>query len=204
MDRWSFRQPLLRFFPDDKGPSPWMLKPVLSTMICSGFWGDNRQLIFGLIVLPLRDRIVWSGTFNLSFINWNIEVTKPSVCRRGRSNMNLRDCMVSMAWSEKRCCPPLLLVVHGFQDFMTEDDIQRVEEPRLHKDCSYSFQLLTLYFFFELWITTYLCNSFITSSIWMLNVIQQIYLCTNTEENHGFFKVKQSFQYSNQNPWRKN
>ena len=26
-----------RFFPLDQGPSPWMLKPVLSTMMCSGF-----------------------------------------------------------------------------------------------------------------------------------------------------------------------
>ena len=80
----NLRQPLLRFLPDDQGPSPWILKPVLSTMMCSGFCGDKRQLILGLMVLPLLDKVVWSGTFNLSFINWNIEVTKPSVCRRGR------------------------------------------------------------------------------------------------------------------------
>ena len=100
MDRWSFRQPL-RFFPLAYGSSPWILKPVLPTMMCSGFWGDNRQLIFGLMVFPLLDKIVWSRTLILSFINWNIEVTKPSVCRRGRWKMSSRERIVSMALSEK-------------------------------------------------------------------------------------------------------
>ena len=102
-------------------------------------------LIFGLIVFPLRDKVVWSGTGSFSFINWNIEVTKPSVCLRGRWKMSLRDNMVSMAWSEKRCFLPFLLVVRGFHDLMTEGDIHSVKEPLLHKDCSYSFQLVTLY-----------------------------------------------------------
>ena len=84
MEMCNFRHPLRFFFPLDQGSSPWIPKPVLSTMMCSGFCGDKRQLIFGLMVLPLLDKVVWSGTFNLSFINWNIEVTKPSVCLRGR------------------------------------------------------------------------------------------------------------------------
>ena len=44
MEMCSFLHPLLRFFPDDQGPSPWMLKPVLSTMRWSGWlfccWAD--------------------------------------------------------------------------------------------------------------------------------------------------------------------
>ena len=79
--------------------------------------------------------------------------------------MSRRESIVSMAWSEKRCYPPLLLVVHGFQDFMTEGDIHRVKEPRLHKDCSYSFQLVTLYFFLNFGLRLRLCNSFISDSL---------------------------------------
>ncbi len=60
----------------------------------SGFCGDKRQLIFGLMVLPLRDRVVWSGTFNLSFISWKMEATKPSVCHRGKLNMRCRERIV--------------------------------------------------------------------------------------------------------------
>ena len=41
--------------------------------------------------------------------------------------------MVSMAWSEKRSFLPLLLVVRGFQDLMTEGDIHSVKEPLLHR-----------------------------------------------------------------------
>ena len=113
----------------------------------SGFWGDNRQLIFGLIVPTIRDRVVWSGTFNLSFISWNIEVTKPSVSLRGRWKMILRESMVSMVLSKKSSCLPLLLDERGFQDLMTDGDIHSVKEPLLHKDCSYSFQLVSLYSF---------------------------------------------------------
>ena len=78
--------------------------------------------------------------------------------------MSLRDSMVSMARSEKRCCLPLLLDELGFQDLMTDGDIQRVKEPRLHRDCSYSFQLVTLYFFLNLGFLLLLCNSFISDS----------------------------------------
>ena len=120
MEICNFLQPLLRFFTDDQGPSPWKLKPVLSTMRWSGWLFVCGTLIFGLIVLPFLDRVVWSGTFNLSFISWNIEFTKPSVCRRGRWNMSRKDKTVSIALSEKRCCPPILLVVWGFHDLMTE------------------------------------------------------------------------------------
>ena len=79
--------------------------------------------------------------------------------------MSRRESIVSMAWSEKRCCPPLLLVVHGFQYFITDDDIQRVKEPRLHKDCSYSFQLVTRYFFLYFGLRLRLCSSFISAPI---------------------------------------
>ena len=133
-------------------------------MICSGFWGDKWQLIFGFMVLPLLDKVVWSGTFKLSFISWNIEVTKPSVCLRGRWKMSLRDNMVSMAWSKKRCCTTLFLDERSFQVLMTDGDIQRVKEPRLHRDCSYSFQLVTLYFFLYFGLRLLLCSSFISDS----------------------------------------
>ena len=128
----SFRQPLRFFFPLAQGPSTWILKPVLSTMMCSGFWSDKRQLIFGLMVFPLRDRVVWSGTFNLSFISWNMDATKPSVCLKCRWKISLRERMVSLALSEKRCCLTLLLDESGFHDVMTDGDIQRVKEPRLY------------------------------------------------------------------------
>ena len=70
--------------------------------------------------------------------------------------------MVSMALSDKRCCLPLFLVVSGFQDLMTDGDIHSVKEPLLHKDCSYSFQLVTLYFFLYFGLRLLLCSSFIT------------------------------------------
>ena len=54
---------------------------------------------------------------------------------------------------------------------MTEGDSHRVKEPRLHRDCSYSFQFVTLYFFlnFGLWLR--LCSSFISDSIVLRNLI---------------------------------
>ena len=79
--------------------------------------------------------------------------------------MSLRESMVSMALSEKRCCLPLLLDERGFQDLMTEGDIQSVKEPLLDKDCSYSFQFVTFYVFLNFGLRLRLCNSFITSSI---------------------------------------
>ena len=79
--------------------------------------------------------------------------------------MSLRDSMVSMDRSEKRCCLPLLLDERGFYDLMTDGDIQRVKEPLLHRDCSYYFQLVTLYFFLYFRLRLLLCSSFITSSI---------------------------------------
>ena len=172
MDRWSFLQPLLRFLPVDQEPSPWILKPVLSTMRWRGLLFGCWTLIFGLIVFPLRDKVVWSGTASLSFINWNMDATKPSVCLKGRWNMSRRERIVSMALSEKRCCLPLFFDVRGFQDLMTEGDIQRVKEPLLHSDCSYSFQLLTLYLYLNFGLRLRLCSSFISdSSFWTENLI---------------------------------
>ena len=60
--------------------------------------------------------------------------------------MSRRERIVSIALSENCCCIPLLFVVRGFQDLMTDGDIHRGKEPLLHRDCSYSFQLMTLYF----------------------------------------------------------
>ena len=95
--------------------------------------------------------------------------------------MSLRDSMVSMALSEKRCCLPLFLVVSGFQDLMIDGDIHRVKEPLLQSDCSYSFQLVTLYFFLYFGLRLLLCSSFIISSISIENIIHQIYLCTKAK-----------------------
>ena len=66
--------------------------------------------------------------------------------------MSRKDKTVSIALSEKRCCQPLFFDVRGFHDLMTDGDILRVKEPRLHRDCSYSFQLVTL---LVLWITAF-------------------------------------------------
>ena len=79
--------------------------------------------------------------------------------------MSRRESMVSMAWSEKRCFLPLFLDVRGFHDLMTDGDIQSVKEPRLHRDCSYSFQLVTLYFFLNFGLRLRLCSSFISDSL---------------------------------------
>ena len=73
--------------------------------------------------------------------------------------------MVSMAWSEKRCFLALFFDVRGFQDLIIVGDIQRVKEPRLHRDCSYSFQLVTLYFFLNFGLRLLLCSSFILDSL---------------------------------------
>ena len=70
--------------------------------------------------------------------------------------MSRRERIVSIALSENCGCLPLLLVVRGFHDFMTDGDIQSVMEPLLHRDCSYSFQLMTLSFLLILWITAFL------------------------------------------------
>ena len=77
--------------------------------------------------------------------------------------MSRKDKTVSIALSEKRCCPPLFFDVRGFQDLMTEGDIQRVKEPLFVKDCSYSFQFVTLYFFLYFGLRLLLCNSFMIS-----------------------------------------
>ena len=79
--------------------------------------------------------------------------------------MSRKDKTVSIALSEKRCCPPLFFDVRGFHDLMTDGDIQRVKEPLLHKDYSYSFQLVTLYFFLYFGFRLLLCSSFISDSI---------------------------------------
>ena len=66
-----------------------------------------------------------------------------------------------MALSEKSCCLPLFLDERGFQDLMTEGDIQSVKEPLL----PYSSQLVTLYFFLNFGLRLRLCSSFISDSL---------------------------------------
>ena len=79
--------------------------------------------------------------------------------------MSLRDSIVSMALSEKRCCLPLFFDVRGFHDLMTDSDIQRVKDLRLHGDCSYYFQLVNLYFLLYFGLRFRLCSSFISDSL---------------------------------------
>ena len=67
--------------------------------------------------------------------------------------MSRKDKTVSIALSEKRCCPPLFFDVRGFQDLMTDGDIQRVKEPRLQRDWLRFLPVGTL-FLLVLWITT--------------------------------------------------
>jgi hypothetical protein len=178
----------MKFSPTSSSFLSWWPRTfTMDTQTCTIYYDMQWFIIwllntyFGLIVFPLRDKVVWSGTGILSFINWNIEVTNPSVCLRGRWNMSRRERIVSMALSEKRCFLPLVLVVRGFQDLMTEGDIHRVNEPLLQRDCSYFFQLVTLYFFLYFGFRLRLCISFITSSISIENIIHQIYLCTKAD-----------------------
>ena len=79
--------------------------------------------------------------------------------------MSRKDQTVSIALSERRFCLHLLFDVRGFQVLMAKGDIHKVKEPLLDKDCSYSFQLVTLYFFLYFGFRLLLCSSFITSSI---------------------------------------
>ena len=78
--------------------------------------------------------------------------------------MSRRESIVSMALSEKRCCLPLFLDERGFHDLMTDGDIHKVKEFLLHKDCSYSFQLVTLYFSLYFGLRLRWCNFFISNS----------------------------------------
>ena len=67
--------------------------------------------------------------------------------------MSRKDKTVSIALSEKRCCPPLFFDVRGFQDLMTDGDIQRVKEPRLQRDCLRFLPVCDLIFLLILWVT---------------------------------------------------
>ena len=93
--------------------------------------------------------------------------------------MSRRERIVSIALSENCGCLPLLLVVRSFQDLMTEGDIHRVKEPLLHRDCSYPFQLVTLYFFLYFGLRLLLCSSFISDPIVNIESNMLNYLCTN-------------------------
>ena len=61
--------------------------------------------------------------------------------------MRRREKGFSIGLSEKRCFLHLFLDERGFQDLTTDGDIHKVQEPRLYEDCSYSFQLVSLYSF---------------------------------------------------------
>ena len=58
---------------------------------------------------------------------------------------------------------PLLLDALAFHVLMTEGDIHRVKEPLFLSEVSYSFQLVTLYFFLNFGLRLRLRNSFIPS-----------------------------------------
>ena len=90
----------------DQGPSPWTDKPVLSTIKCTGFPDDGLFLMRISSVLVLLDRVVWSGIGNASFINWKMDVIKPSVYRSGRWNNSRMESIISIARSEYFCWPP--------------------------------------------------------------------------------------------------
>ena len=105
--------------------------------------------------------------------------------------MSLRDNMVSMARSENRCFLPLLFVVRGFHDLMTDGDIHRVKEPLLHRDCSYSFQLVTLYFFLYFGLRLLLCNSFISAPLKDTESYKLFYLCTKANTSKKASCLKQ-------------
>ena len=126
----SFLQPLLRFLPDDQGPSPWMDKPVLSTIRWWGWLPDVSRFNMGFRRLLLLDNVVWSGTGKLRFISLNKDMTKPSVCLSGRWKRIRNERMVSMAKLEYFWRLPGLFAFGGFHDLRADGDIQRVRLPR--------------------------------------------------------------------------
>ena len=70
------------------------------------------------------------------------------------------DGLNSLVW----CCLPLLLDALGFHVLMTEGDTHRVKETLFLSELSYSFQLVTLYFFLYFGLRLRLCNSFMSAS----------------------------------------
>ena len=161
----SFFHPLLFFFLLAQGPSPWIDKPVLSTMRWSGLLGDwwRPKKSFGFLLL--RDSVVWSGTGRRASIRWNKDFMNPSVCRKGRWKRSLRGRTVSIARSEYFCCLPGFPDFGDFHDFSADNDIHRVSEPLLQREDSYSLQFVTLDFGLYLGLRLFLCNSCIFDPI---------------------------------------
>ena len=130
----------------DQGPSPWTDKPVLSTIKCTGFPDDGLFLMRISSVLVLLDRVVWSGIGNASFINWKMDVTKPSVYRSGRCNNSRMESIISIARSEYFCWPPRFFLELDFHFLITSLEIQKQIFPRFLKFFSYSDQFTPWYF----------------------------------------------------------
>ena len=157
----NFLQPLLLFFPLAQGPSPWMDKPVLSTIRCRGCLELTLRFNIGFKVLLLLDNVVWSGIGRETFIISNSDLTNPSVCLRGRWNNSLKVRMVSIARSEYFCCLPCLPDFFDFHDLIAFVDNHRVTFPLSRSDCSYWDQFFTLYFalyfgfLLRLWAVSY-------------------------------------------------
>ena len=128
-----------------QGPSPWMDKPVLSTIRWRGFWEEHLRFNTGFNFLLLLDNVVWSGIGRDTFIISNNDVTNPSVCLRGRWNNNLKVRMVSIAKSAYFCCLPCFPDGFDFHDLIAFVDSHRVTFPLFRSDCSYYFQFLILY-----------------------------------------------------------
>ena len=93
------------------GPSPWIDKPVLSTIRWRGCLEEPLRFNIGFKDLLLLDNVVWSGIGSHTFIISNNDVTNPSVCLNGRwkwnNNLNVR--MVSIAKSAYFCCLNFLI-----------------------------------------------------------------------------------------------
>ena len=97
-------------------------------------------------VVDLLERVVWSGIGNASFINWKIDVTKPSVCLSGRWNNNRMESMISIAKSEYFNWAPFFFLELDLQFLIASGDSHRQIFSRFLRFCSYSAQLTPWYF----------------------------------------------------------
>ena len=118
----NFLHPLLRFLPEDQGPSPWMLKPVLSTMRWRDFLvaGDDPKwalmfCFYGTMLCglereyePSSDEIetLWIPQFVVKGGETTISMWEPSLLP------NLNTSVVFLAFqSSLLLSMPLLLMV---------------------------------------------------------------------------------------------
>ena len=114
--QWSFLLSCLWYV---QRTSSWITRPILSMTNSTIPLGLLTLLSLGFIVLLLRERVVWSGIFNPTFIRQKMGFKKPSVCLSGNLNRSLKVSAVSMARSEYSLGPPILWSRSIFQDLMT-------------------------------------------------------------------------------------